>query len=244
MIRIVKPENPPNILLTRGEAETRENCRKFDAGETISFKTSIYRHVTVLMALERAQHEKCCFCELLIGSDSDVEHFRPKAKVYESPDHLGYYWLAYDWENLLLTCPACNSRYKKTRFPLLDETKRALSHHDAITDEEPVLLHPVRDNLEEHIAFREDMIHGLTERGRQTIEILGLARPRRGVCRQRQKQYTLLMRVLNDWHDAKKENDTVNEAKAQFILELYLREDAQFLAMTRTTLQTAGYLVA
>jgi hypothetical protein len=78
MIRIFKPAAPPAILLGRGADETQENCRRFFAGEVITFKTSIYGHETVRTALEDAQFGKCCFCELLIGSDSDIEHFRPK----------------------------------------------------------------------------------------------------------------------------------------------------------------------
>jgi uncharacterized protein (TIGR02646 family) len=53
----------------------------------------------------------CAYCELdLRGGDrGDVEHFRPKSL---------YRWLAYDFDNYLLSCLACNREMKGNRFPL------------------------------------------------------------------------------------------------------------------------------
>src|SRR5574341_1145443 len=63
---------------------------------------------------------KCAYCETLIAENhpGDIEHFRPKGRVTDSMGrqlmvqdengeeypHPGYYWLAYDWKNLLLAC--------------------------------------------------------------------------------------------------------------------------------------------
>ena len=46
----------------------------------------------------------------------DVEHFRPKSAVLDDPLHGGYWWLAYDFQNYLLSCSLCNRVRKKTRF--------------------------------------------------------------------------------------------------------------------------------
>lgn len=50
---------------------------------------------------------KCAFCEQK-EELTHVEHYRPKDV---------YYWLAYSWDNLLMSCPTCNSN-KSTNFDL------------------------------------------------------------------------------------------------------------------------------
>ena len=72
---------------------------------------------------------KCAYCESYIVDfqHGDIEHFRPKKGVTDENDnvvfikdengqqnpHPGYYWLAYDWTNLLLSCTACNQPSEK-----------------------------------------------------------------------------------------------------------------------------------
>jgi hypothetical protein len=94
-------------------------------------------------ALVAAQHEKCAFCEAKIRhtQPGDVEHFRPQAATRQSKDaplrKPGYYWLAYEWTNLLLACAECNRRGKGNLFPLRDDARRAHHHRDPIQNEEP-----------------------------------------------------------------------------------------------------------
>jgi len=61
--------------------------------------------------------------------------YRPKGAVQQAPgqkkEYPGYYWLAYDWNNLLFICTACNTK-KRELFPLTDSKGRARSHHDDI----------------------------------------------------------------------------------------------------------------
>jgi len=61
-------------------------------------------------------NNKCAYCEATtkIVSPGDVEHFRPKSK---------YWWLAYCYDNYLVSCSVCNSTFKGNKFPLLDELK-------------------------------------------------------------------------------------------------------------------------
>ena len=59
---------------------------------------------------------KCMYCEgrYVAGSHDDAEHFAPKGEVTEQRrkvDHPGYYWLAFEWQNILLACQKCNSRH-------------------------------------------------------------------------------------------------------------------------------------
>src|ERR1700726_2643878 len=40
-------------------------------------------------------NDKCWYVECKnLGTDDDIDHFRPKSGVKEDPTHPGYYWLA------------------------------------------------------------------------------------------------------------------------------------------------------
>jgi uncharacterized protein (TIGR02646 family) len=164
VIRINKPQTSPEILNSLGIAEQKRLCEDYladkeayDSGRKLfSFKKGIFRHSEVVDQLRRAQHNKCCYCE---GKERrlDVEHFRPKGGYRQSqsePGELpGYYWLAYDWDNLFLACVHCNQDLKRTVFPLADPAHRARSHADDISNEAPLLIDPSRDDPEKHIQF-------------------------------------------------------------------------------------------
>jgi len=68
---------------------------------------------------------KCAFCESFEGKRNPLEvgHFRPVTEIVEEStpgaksastsaarSSVGYWWLAYDWENLYLMCRACSER--------------------------------------------------------------------------------------------------------------------------------------
>jgi uncharacterized protein (TIGR02646 family) len=132
---------------------------------------AVYHHDEVHAALERLCHHKCAYCEApaTAAASWDVEHYRPKGRVSERPDHPGYYWLAYDWDNLLLACAMCNQRRrdrptwedpepgrtagKADRFPLADEATRAMGPDGDLAAERRLLLDPTRDDPEGHLTF-------------------------------------------------------------------------------------------
>ena len=57
-----------------------------------------YKSEDVRVGLNNIYKRKCAFCEQRV-EQYHVEHYRPKAT---------YYWLAFSWDNLLLSCPNCN----------------------------------------------------------------------------------------------------------------------------------------
>src|ERR1044071_9994958 len=137
MIKVNRPASIPNRLREVGEEQTKEDCTAYDAAPT-SYATGAakfpkrkyYAHSDVKRALAAYHFSKCCYCETKYPDldNLDVEHFRPKAGVRQNltqttDEYPGYYWLAYEWSNLLLSCNPCNRRYKKTFFPLLDPYK-------------------------------------------------------------------------------------------------------------------------
>ncbi len=166
MVRI-KKKQAPEILKKQGESATAALCKQFDEAKVsertgekfFSFKSSIYAHETVKTALQTAQNNKCAFCETdIVRFYGDVEHFRPKAAWKQAKSdklhYPGYYWIAYDWHNLFLSCQFCNQKFKKNLFPLLDNAQRATSHKANISQESPLLVHPEDDVPEKLIGFR------------------------------------------------------------------------------------------
>ncbi len=190
MIRINKPSTAPAILSSDGTTETKDHCDAYirdqpayqDGTKTFEFKRTIYADDSVKAALVTAQHGKCAFCESRITHDQpgDVEHFRPKKGIArgKSLSRPGYYWLAYDWENLLFACALCNRRHKRNSFPLLPGSPKARSHVDVVSKEQPLFIHPANEEPETMIGFRAHIPYarGGNIRARQTIQELGLKR--------------------------------------------------------------------
>lgn len=173
MIRIHRPREAPPSLLADGPAATQRACLPVDVGQTRAFEARVYGARDVKASLSAAQHDKCCFCESKLGHAQfgDVEHFRPKVR---------YYWLAYTWDNLLLSCEVCNRRHKRGEFPLEDERLAVRSHVEAdrIADERPVFIDPSREDPSTHLEFRREYVAAANSspRGRVTIEAIGLNR--------------------------------------------------------------------
>ncbi len=191
MIRINKSANVPVPL--DGEASLGGQAKQrmidaMEAGEDLpEFQSSIYAHRIVKEQLIRDQHDKCAYCEradVTANFHGDVEHVRPKAgwvqRVGDALSRSGYYWLAYDWDNLLFSCQHCNQTHKKNLFPLRAPKKRSLSHHEDVAREQPILVNPTREDPSEFIEFREELPVGKDRggRGKRTIAILGLDRPK------------------------------------------------------------------
>jgi uncharacterized protein (TIGR02646 family) len=195
-------------------ARHAEDARR--EGDRHQIREHVYRHASILVALEELFHRKCAYCETPLPEVGwDVDHFRPKGAVAERSEHPGYYWLAYTWSNLYPACEACNQRRrdrptwtdreggetggKLTQFPLEDEAGRALSPEADLGLEQPVLLDPCADDPESRFLYTP---HGEIEpapadmRAEVTIDIFHLRRRR---LRDRRKQHLNLVVFLIKW---------------------------------------------
>ncbi|RIV22601.1 hypothetical protein DYU11_16460 [Fibrisoma montanum] len=198
MIRVAKSDNVPVVLTEKGVQATVENCRlyeinpnAYDKGATkFKINSDIYGHLSVKELLIFEQHGKCCFCEADFTANGygDVEHFRPKAGFTKTLagklNRPGYYWLAYDWSNLFFSCQICNQRYKKNYFPLEDETQRAKNHTFDYEAEVCQLVHPSKDNPEDHITFNRHVPVAKDKRGKLSINGYGIDRPKLNTLRE------------------------------------------------------------
>jgi uncharacterized protein (TIGR02646 family) len=194
MIFINKAGHPvPNILLTDGVAKRQEHIDAFIADEAnfrlntravrkFPFDKTIYGAATVKTSLENIQNNKCCFCEAKYKhvTSGDVEHFRPKAGFSQGKGknfiRPGYFWLAYDWDNLLVSCEVCNRRNKGSYFPLSNPGARFTSYNSNIDIEHPWFINPSSIDPEYHITFYKEVPTHTSFQGAKTISYLSLDR--------------------------------------------------------------------
>lgn len=167
-----------------------------------SFGFQIFKDKQLAGVLSRDFMKKCAYCESKFAAvtPSDIEHYRPKSSVGSGANELkpGYYWLAGDWDNLLISCPDCNRIRthdvpgqskgillgKGSQFPLSDETRRVRTHDgDVLTEADArLLLNPCIDNPEEHLTFDEtgivrSVFNGIESRkGKSSIDAYALQR--------------------------------------------------------------------
>jgi hypothetical protein len=213
---------------------------------------------------------KCAYCERFYKLD--VEHFRPKGEVTDENNNLlsgtGYYWLGYEWSNLLPSCISCNrDGGKNSKFPyvaggtiittpVFDITGNldrsfCTVNHPTLLGELPALLNPEIDtNIENYFAFEVDgdkegiKIKGIdaNRRGEITANVCKLNRPE--VRRDRLRD--VVMDFANSIHNSvavlKITNDNASFA-AQ--LNLHIRKiysDREDLKLSHTFLRK--YIVA
>lgn len=253
MIPIRKPSEPPSVLRDKGKALTAELCRLADAGDlaAMKFDHTVYGAREVKRTLRAAQHDKCCFCESQITAVAfgDVEHFRPKASVRQSLDEPerkpGYYWLAYDWANLYLSCEQCNRRHKQSLFPLQDDTARVRSHRDArrVRTERPMFIDPGREDPAQYVGFRRAYAGPVagSRRGELTIGALGLNRIALRERRQSRRELLLgLLGCVRSWLSMGSPPLLRADAERAARLLLQALDDrAEYAAMARATVRDA-----
>jgi uncharacterized protein (TIGR02646 family) len=166
---------------------TEQNWKKVDRGEKPIFDEKIYQKYKEFFMVA-AFHGKCGYCECPVQDfqHGDVEHFRPKAMVTNEKDeviydHPGYHWLAYDWQNLLISCQKCNQLSKQgigkgCRFPVMDTHAHT---PEEIDQEKPMLINPTssltEDHPSNHLVMNSDgLLQGKTDRGKMCIKVFGL----------------------------------------------------------------------
>lgn len=180
--------NGPAILSGPSAQESLDLHRRERASGRPPFSdanSNVYAAKSVRKIVYDDQGQKCCYCEKQIEkSYNDIEHYRPKKSVRESPSHKGYWWLSYEWNNLLYACPQCNRTGKNDKFPITDENNRCFEPTADIALENPYILNPYTDNVETLFSyeFSDNEVKILpssldTQRkAKRTIEVLKLNR--------------------------------------------------------------------
>ena len=147
------------------------------------------------------QRNKCAYCERRLSSagvEWDLEHFRPKKGVdaWSSPserglktgkaDEHGYFLLAFEPRNYLVSCKPCNSNHKRNFFPIAGKRAPLAADVEGARSERAYMLNPLDQNdpaPEALIGFYGVLPRWVTDsvedrqRAIVTIEVLGLGRP-------------------------------------------------------------------
>ena len=176
MIKVTKDLTQIPKILQKDNRKTafKENIEALDYVD----ENDRYRVASVQKRLQDIYNFKCGYCEKkLIDASKPIEHYRPKRG--------GYYWLAYSWDNLLLSCTECNSA-KGDKFPI---KKRKVTYKgEAFKDvhtlgknydelEEPYLINPEKDDVVNKLRFnKKGQIFSDDERVQKSIEICSLDR--------------------------------------------------------------------
>ncbi len=170
MRKVNKDFHAPPTALQQGFAEKKKNLLERTSAH--QFDGRIY-NTAVKQELKKLYHNKCAYCERMMGDENfTVEHYRPKKGDYS------YYWLGYEWSNLLPVCTTCNNP-KGDKFPVAvpsrvmpksDKKSRVKApqfladgnldieamkaDHPYLTDEKPYLLHPEIDEPQDFLSVK------------------------------------------------------------------------------------------
>jgi uncharacterized protein (TIGR02646 family) len=214
MIRVERGDPPAGF-----EAKAAELARRFTEARSQDptlTASKFWRRVRPELRADAAElaerfHHKCAFCEARMEhvQHPHVEHYRPKGRAeYEA--------LMFNWSNWLLSCGRCNeSKWK--HFPDCGGL--------------PCLLDPMGDEPGEHLLFHRQEVEGLSDRGRETVRLLGLNRS--PLFRER-ASWLVKVEALLLLASCAKEKRVQSEARQ--LLIWCLQEDAPFCAMTRAFL--------
>jgi uncharacterized protein (TIGR02646 family) len=165
-------------------------------------KPKIYCASDVYIMLKYLYNNKCAYCESY-ESEPQIEHYRPKKQVtgIQRIVHEGYYWLSYEWSNLLPACHDCNkSGAKGNEFPIEGnrvfhplyklnkeiDLEKNLLNSDYLNNEKPLLLNPENQGFDPFIYFKFDITGIIKEKpdkktfefrqAKETIRIVKLNR--------------------------------------------------------------------
>lgn len=147
------------MIPIKKDFDTIPNCLKSDkvkiafAQNKTAYVDTNRTYSCVRNDLKKLYNDKCGYCEKSIVDEREpIEHYRPKKG--KTP----YFWLAYSWDNLLLSCDKCNS-HKGSRFPIENEQNRIKSDnlsfdilHNQISKytktEKPLIINPEQETVE------------------------------------------------------------------------------------------------
>lgn len=203
MILFKRPEKPADFDMAVAEAKIEvQEAIMADPPKKPEFKNIWGDYKEIFSA---AQQRRCGYCEttVMAGQDGDVEHYAPKSLVTQlgnsgvehsgnrlsgrqfirpedEEERIGYWWLAYDWENYLLSCAHCNRKWKNSLFPTEEMLTNEATTPSPDQPFTPLLLNPFGlDDPKDHLYFGElGTINAYRDspQGRETIRTCGLDR--------------------------------------------------------------------
>ena len=149
----IRPTIRPQIIAELEEARREMLAEADPEKRTALLERYRTRWTAVRDAFEAYSNGKCWYVECSNpGADNDIDHYRPKSRVAQDLTHPGYYWLAFEWRNLRLSCQRANRLRKNPEtgetggkgdnFPLVNPESRARTPEDDLSLEIPEIVDP------------------------------------------------------------------------------------------------------
>lgn len=255
-------QDPEWAELGATAAERRQRLiETYNAGSEIVIDARFYgRFKRYLLSLF---HGKCAYCETLItaAQPGDVEHFRPKKRVSGVDgkvvrvvdekkgeiDHPGYYWLAYDWSNLLPSCNSCNRPAKHGKnltlagkgdiFPV-EGAYVFDPDEDLKAAEKALLINPSEDKPWEHLEFFADgTLRAKTRKGEVTIDLLGL-NVREDLVQERRRAYNEAAALFERYSQASAAEHAARKEETKEEIRQIKRGDISYSAFRDLAIKT------
>jgi len=278
MIPRDRPKPPPPVLdLNDPDSPAAKETKKAidyaaDPAHNPKPKFSVYSHDKVKTALINLFEGKCAYCESKVNAVAarDIEHYRPKGQIDpgsgEEIIKPGYYWLAANWDNLLLSCPACNRRQRQLQrlengelefedeahgkldfFPLAPGTERAADPDDDLAIEEPgrLLLNPCLDKPEKYLRYDKEG-HILPRRingkpsAKAEISIKTYVLWRSPLVEDRKQRYLDMKRTWDTISLAAQMIDSLDDDQQSSIAELILLNEEKLRSYSATNRSFTG----
>ncbi len=173
MIRIVRGLEPKSLATARASEAGGGGGAAWLAYQNAQVRPDPTGYQCAKDALYDAQNGKCAYCEMIVSKKgAPVEHFRPKKGAFRHErdakikvvDAAHYWWLAWSWENLFVSCGRCNGKNAKGNFFPLEAgtgaaTLPATTHatlDDALaawTPDHGLLIDPGVDDPFDHLRW-------------------------------------------------------------------------------------------
>jgi 5-methylcytosine-specific restriction endonuclease McrA len=213
-----RPDEPKRFgaraLNTLRERVKRESGKITDS----SFTSSVWRDKKSRFEIAGGKG-KCGYCERVRDLDGEcqVDHYRPRlaVSVFErdpsatdddrptiARSSVGYWWLAYQWSNLVLICPGCNSS-KGSLFPV--KSPADMVDGADLSNEEPWLLDPYDLSQRSTQHFRWTVsgeLEAIDNKGRAVWSIAICRLNREGLVTDRSKQIKAVLRAIEAYRAA------------------------------------------
>lgn len=181
--------------------------------------------------LSKMQFGKCGYCDSILDENAPhIDHFYPKSQISKfeggksipfHPQYTGrkqtiltingFWWLAYDWNNYVLTCSTCNGKFKKDIFPIKEKLKKNFLEKKKYT---PLIFNPF-NNIKQYKYFTYTQF-GLIQPvkknniAKNTIYVYGLDRTQ--LSRKRKNICSEALNLIYEFIDKKSNNKPyVNE---------------------------------
>ncbi len=212
MIRVTRGAAPAGFAGRAADWQQRFTAGRREQPELTAsaFWSSVRNEIkTDAEELRRRFHGKCAFCEAKMEhlSNPHIEHYRPKSRrEFEQ--------FMFAWDNWLLSCGRCNQK-KWAHFPMCGD--------------KPCLLNPIADEPGLYLDFQRAMILNISEseRGQETIRLVGLARmPLRSERASWLCRIDSLLLLASSGHSAQVKTDS------RSLLIWAMQVDAPYSAMT------------